>query len=535
MKSSQIFLLLFFSLKISGLLGQQQFQITYRVHSETQSKEIDYCGNGGYLIWGSSTTSGSSFIDLQKLTNTFSSDWSYSFSTLDSAIFPVTGKEMTDGNVLLASTIADSGTKAIHLMQTDSSGIPQWSRKFSSSDQVMPVKVKTLSDGTFYLCGKSISNGAVVQSDILLSRFTSDGHEIWSQILGGNREDIPSQVIITTDDQIAIAGTTSSFSNGSNFFLCKLDTSGNYYWFITYILGMNDTCRSIIQTNDGGYLMVGTGGTNGQDILIMKTDANGFLQFSRTYDLSFSSNSLNDDGFKILNTSDGGIAISGTTCLTTNQAKFLFLIKLSQNLVTEWFTCYGFQYTNAFSGIIQSPDNGFILLGNRRNSVTSHMEGLMIKSDSLGVSHCHETSLNLTESVATPLQFSAAPSAFSTHLVETDDSLIYSTAAIQHDTACYILANSTLLDVPNESFRIFPNPFSDQISFSMPEPSTVQYPIEWRLEDMGGKLIVQGKLNSFINQDIQLKTTDLKSGVYILSFKENGNKQPIQRRAVCIQ
>ena len=50
---------------------------------------------------------------------------------------------------------------------------------------------------------------------------------------------------------------------------------------------MNDTCRSIIQTNDGGYLMVGTGGTNGQDIPIMKTDANGFLQFSRTCDLSF--------------------------------------------------------------------------------------------------------------------------------------------------------------------------------------------------------------------------------------------------------
>ena len=38
MKSSQIFFAFIFFFEISGLLGQQQFQITYRVHSETQSK-----------------------------------------------------------------------------------------------------------------------------------------------------------------------------------------------------------------------------------------------------------------------------------------------------------------------------------------------------------------------------------------------------------------------------------------------------------------------------------------------------------------
>ena len=86
-----------------------------------------------------------------------------------------------------------------------------------------------------------------------------------------------------------------------------------------------------------GYFTYCTGGSTGQDILLIKTDANGQYQFARSYDLSFSSNSLLDDGFQVLSTQDGGILIAGETKLNAGAAPFLFMVKLSQNLFTEWY------------------------------------------------------------------------------------------------------------------------------------------------------------------------------------------------------
>lgn len=531
----QLLLIIFsFAIVDSGNC-QQQFQIHYSNLAETNGISIDYSLNGGYILLDASFSNQSSSIDLQKLNTTFGTEWTRSFMTPDSAVYPVTMKETDDGSILIASKVMGQNQTSIHLLQMDSSGALLWNRRYSRTNDDEPKSILTLSDGSFYVCGTSQLSSSISQKDILLSRISSTGQVQWSQLIGGTREEDPSLIIRTSDDQLAIAGTSNSFSNGNNFFLTKLDTSGNYYWFMTYTLGLNDTCRSLLQTNDGGYLMVGTGGSNGQDILMIKTDINGSLEFARTYDLSFSSNSLLDDGYRVLSTADGGLVIAGTTCLSTNQASFLFLIKLSQNLVTEWFSSYGFQYTNSFSGIIQTPDNGYLMHGSRRNSITNHQEGLLIKTDSMGYSLCHETSLNKNDLIVNPLQFSASPSISSVLLNSYNDTLLLTSPALQYDTACFLVADINQYIVPDDDdVKIHPNPFKDEMYIHLPFSGIRCTQFDWILQASSGKVIQGGQIESGTGSALKLETPLLEPGIYIVTITCVQSHQTWKKKVICI-
>ena len=499
---------------------QQQFQVAYSDTSETNCVAIDYSLNGGYVLLNGSGTAGNSFAHIHKLTGSFQTDWSLTLSTSDSILLPVTSSEIYDGSVIIASDAGSQNQNSILLVKIDSSGSLVWSTKVDRTQYEVPKNILPLSDGSFYVCGISNYNSGSTQKDILLSKFSDAGQPLWAQIIGGTREEDPAAIIRTTDDQLAVAGTSNSFSNGTNFFLSKLDTAGNYYWFITYPLGLNDTCRSLLQTNDGGYLLVGTGGNSGQDILIMKTDANGYLQFARVFDLGFSSNSLLDDGYRILSTSDGGIAIAGTTCLSTSQSKFLFLIKMSQNLVTEWFTSFGFQYSNKFSGILQTPDNGYLISGSRKNNLTNRMEGLLIKTDSLGVSRCFETSLNKTDMVVNPLQFSVAPSSVPVTLAIHSDSVYVSASTQVVDTSCYLVtAAKAEISAESQGMEIYPNPVLSSTKIFISSSPKIKGIFTWDMSDFSGRIVKRGLWNSSAeDQNLTIETIGMKPGIYCISL-----------------
>lgn len=516
---------------------QQQFQVTYGNTSETNCVAIDYSLNGGYVVLNGSGTSGNSSVHIHKLTGSFQTDWSIAISTADSILIPVMSSETDDGSIIIASNAGSQNQNSILLVKIDSSGSLLWNQKVDRTQYEEPKKLLPLPDGSFYVCGVSNYNSGSTQKDILLSKFSDSGQPLWTQIIGGTREEDPTAIIRTTDDQLAVAGTSNSFSNGTNFFLSKLDTAGNYYWFNTYPLGLNDTCRSLLQTNDGGYLLVGTGGNSGQDILIMKTDANGYLQFARTFDLGFSSNSLLDDGFKILSTSDGGIAIAGTTCLSTNQSKFLFLIKMSQNLVTEWFTSFGFQYSNKFSGILQTPDNGYLISGSRKNNLTNKMEGLLIKTDSLGVSRCFETSLNKTDMVVNPLQFSVAPSSVPVSLALHTDSVYLSVSTLDVDTSCY-LVSAIMEEISSRvpEIEVYPNPvLSSTQLFISPSPE-IHGICSWEMTDYSGRIIENGLWNSSeAGQNLTIETIGMKPGIYCISLTCAENEVLLRKKVLVLK
>jgi hypothetical protein len=109
-----------------------------------------------------------------------------------------------------------------------------------------------------------------------------------------------------------VAGTTWSFGAGNgDIFLIKTDANGNVQWAKTYGGTYWDWAFSVRQTSDGGYIVAGTTwsfGAGDYDIFLIKTDANGNIQWAKTY------GGIDENGaFSVQQISDGGYIVAGYT------------------------------------------------------------------------------------------------------------------------------------------------------------------------------------------------------------------------------
>lgn len=103
-------------------------------------------------------------------------------------------------------------------------------------------------------------------SDILLAKFDADGLLLWVRLIGGAGNDGGSAITLDPEGNIYITGwTLSSFNSqinngGSDFFIVKYQSNGNYLW--TRIFGGSSQDSGYdIQIDQYGYLYV-VGDTN---------------------------------------------------------------------------------------------------------------------------------------------------------------------------------------------------------------------------------------------------------------------------------
>jgi hypothetical protein len=96
---------------------------------------------------------------------------------------------------------------------------------------------------------------------------------------GGEGNDRAYAVQQTSDGGYIVAGYTRSFVGGrDNIILIKTDANGNLQWAKTYGGPENDRAFAVQQTSDGGYILAGATrsyGAGGDDVFLIKTDANG--------------------------------------------------------------------------------------------------------------------------------------------------------------------------------------------------------------------------------------------------------------------
>jgi predicted secreted protein len=129
---------------------------------------------------------------------------------------------------------------------------------------------------------------------------------------GGTDHDVAYALVQTADGGYALAGYTASFGAGSqDFWLVKTDASGNMQWSKTYGGTDWDETHALVQTADGGYALAGhteSFGAGGIDFWLVKTDANGNMQWNKTY-----GGTSNDEAHAMVQTADGGYALAGYT------------------------------------------------------------------------------------------------------------------------------------------------------------------------------------------------------------------------------
>ncbi len=132
-------------------------------------------------------------------------------------------------------------------------------------------------------------------------------------------EELVNALIPTSDGGYAVAGIASSPSLSaaanqpvSYFWLVKIDSSGNINGAIFILKQGNDAgAYSVVQTSDGGYALMGTSilsnGTD-QEVWLLKTDSNGNLQWNKTVDTGYTYNFV----ISLLQTKGGDYVLAGS-------------------------------------------------------------------------------------------------------------------------------------------------------------------------------------------------------------------------------
>ena len=162
----------------------------------------------------------------------------------------------------------------------------QWARTYGGSNDNVAFSVQQTTDGGYIAAGYTNSFG--LQSyDIWILKLDAFGDIVWQKTYGGYNTDYAYCVQQTNDGGYILAGSTNSFGAGGNdYWVLKLNKSGDIEWQRSYGGPQDDVARSIQQTFDGGYIVVGetySFGSGRYDMWILKLDANGNIEWQRVY------------------------------------------------------------------------------------------------------------------------------------------------------------------------------------------------------------------------------------------------------------
>ncbi|WP_299366893.1 hypothetical protein [Winogradskyella sp.] len=205
---------------------------------------------------------------------------------------------------------------------------------------------------------------------------------------GGTNNDSGQAVVSTTDGGYAVLGFTQS-NDGDisdkqdesfDYWLLKFDAQDNLQWQKTYGGDNDDRGSDIIQTQDGGYAILGYSFSNNgditanaglQDFWLAKLDPNGNISWQKSFGFQGA-----DSGISIIQTNDQGYLVSGILDVTASGGQGETSINLNKHAGgdywalkldslgnLEWSRYFGGNFTDTPEGIVQTNDNGFIIAG----------------------------------------------------------------------------------------------------------------------------------------------------------------------------
>jgi hypothetical protein len=164
---------------------------------------------------------------------------------------------------------------------------------------------------------------------IFLMKVSATGDSLWTRKYYTG---IGFSLTLTKDNQIAIAG---SIQNGNNqdIFLLKTDLEGNLVWPAIKTFGGSgfEYGATMVETSDGGIAISGITDSKGnglQDVYLITTNSAGGGAVEQTY-----GEGDNDQGFGLVEMPDKGFCITG---LSNSGGSYTFLNRVKQDGSQKW-------------------------------------------------------------------------------------------------------------------------------------------------------------------------------------------------------
>lgn len=361
-------------LDASGLI---QWQKTIGGGHWEYFKTVVQTTDGGYIICGSSYSSiggnktepsrGSSDYWVVKIDALGNIEWQKTiggsaYEGLKSAIQTFDGGYLLGGlsesGISGDKTEANLGLADYWVVKLNADGNIEWQNTIGGSGIDYLWSITQSIDGGYLLGGESFSGisgdkseASMGFNDYWVIKLDAFGVIEWQNTIGGVSYEVLYSVVHTIDGGFILGGYSDSGTGGDkteanlggqDYWVVKINASGDIEWQNTIGGSSYDGLKSVIQTIDGGYLLGGDSDSNIsgdkteassglKDYWVLKLDALGDIEWQTTLggassDYLFSIDETSDDGYVL-----GGYSystISGDKTEASLGGKDYWVVKL---------------------------------------------------------------------------------------------------------------------------------------------------------------------------------------------------------------
>ncbi len=437
-------------------------------------------------------------------------------------------EECVDGFIVVGQTASfGTGVDDAYVIRLDPDGDTVWTRAYGGDGREQAYSLVQVADG--YVFSGYTSTNAQGIADMYLVKFNEDGDTIWTKQYDAHGSTDQGYCISQSSDEgFIIAGFATEYGYGDQVYLVKTDANGDLMWDTTYGGTHQDYARAVQQTPDGGYIIAGYSysfGGGDADIWLLRTDSSGDTLWTRTY----GSPNGDEHAFDILLAPDSGYIIVGTTESFGSGPYDVYVLRTEADGDTLWARWFGGTSADNGQAAYQTNDGNIVIVGSTYSYGFGESDVYLLKIDMDGDLLWYTT-------------FGGVYHDFGNTVRQTsDDEYIIagrtrSFGAGQSDV--YVIrtgpdhgiSEGQASGLISFSMQVCPNPFSKltDISFSIENGAKS---VEVKIYDVAGRLVKQWnhptiQLSNHITWDgCDDQKKKLPSGIYLLSLKTGDHNE----------
>jgi hypothetical protein len=277
-----------------------------------------------------------------------------------------------------------------------------WEKSYGGKHADYLFDAQPTADYGFILAGSSLSDktGNKTESgrgslDYWIWKMDEKGDIDWQKSFGGSGSDLLKCIRLTNDGGFLLAGTSDSpkgldkkddSHGGNDFWLIKLDATGNEQWQKVIGGRGQDDLATSIQTRDGGFLIGGSSlssksgdktdvNRGNMDYWLVKLSSKGEIEWQRTFGGKYldelrSFEQTTDDGYIV-----GGYSNSPDTGDKTDKnygTGDYWILKLDDKGSITWQKTFGGDKDDQLAVVHQTYDGGYIIGGHSDSQASNN-------------------------------------------------------------------------------------------------------------------------------------------------------------------
>jgi len=304
-------------------------------------------------------------------------------------------------------TNAGFGGSDFWVVKLNADGDGVWEAAFGGGGSEGLFALQQTTNGGYVLGGFSTSGISGNKTtpgfglrDFWIVRLDANGGMVWDRTYGGDKDDTLFALEPTADGGFVCAGFTLSGATGNktttsrgegDFWVLRLDASGNKVWETTLGGTNEDTAYSLLVMTNGDIIVAGgsTSGIGGNktspnrgavgssDLWVLRLNSSGTRLWDRTF------GSAADDAIysaSMVRTTDGGMLVGcdsyagagGNKSSSPFGADDFWVVRLDSDGNLLWDRSFGGAQSDYLTGLAAMPDGGFLLGGGSASATTGN-------------------------------------------------------------------------------------------------------------------------------------------------------------------